>query len=68
VAQSNISQTSPEWRAIRKRIVEKMDAAKDQCSMHGLPIAETEYQRGKIDALDELLRFVEPRKRNTTEV
>jgi hypothetical protein len=53
-----IDKESFEWRRIRQWIDENKDAATDQLIRPGLNPIQTEFQRGRVAALNDLLEAV----------
>ena len=48
------------WRLLQARIAERVEADRTTLATHGMGVAETEFLRGRIAALSELLALAEP--------
>lgn len=57
-----IETSSPTWRAVKGWAEERLDASRTAIEPHGVAPERTEYERGRIAALRELLQLPEPRK------
>lgn len=50
-----IETDSSTWRAVKAWAESRLESARATCEAHGHDLAETEFQRGRISALRELL-------------
>lgn len=56
---------NPEWKAVRAKAEADIADALTRLELPGLAQAETEFQRGRINALREILALATPRPRLT---
>lgn len=62
MAADRIDPQSETWRAVKAALLGARIEAEKELSERGLPALDTEYQRGRRDALLAIERLVEPKK------